>query len=102
MDLACAQLKKSQISYSVQQILAKIFNPESEFNKKNRNKPWDRVKWEGEFGPHGIYGVIPANEIWSYGPLINFINQFAFKDGFQNMSIKFQTTSLSMQVFSLF
>ncbi|XP_077980970.1 ubiquitin carboxyl-terminal hydrolase 24-like [Glandiceps talaboti] len=90
IDLIATRLKHDPIPVGLLNILGMAFDPETEFHFKNRAKRWDRIKYEDIFGPNQSYAVCPPFSTYRepYGWLVNLINRFAEKEGFESCSTR--------------
>ncbi|PIK60872.1 putative ubiquitin carboxyl-terminal hydrolase 24 [Apostichopus japonicus] len=79
VDLVAARLKYKPIPIELLELLALVFNPDTEYHYKNRNKQWERIRWEGVFGVNKCFAVPPPPVTYKEqcGWLVNLVNQFA-------------------------
>ncbi|EDO44319.1 predicted protein, partial [Nematostella vectensis] len=91
IDLVATRLKYEPVPYGLLQVLTQAFDPETKFQTKNKTKGWDKAYYEGVFGDDQCYAQPPQNanyystEKGPCGWLVNIINQFAEKGGFEEI-----------------
>lgn len=99
LELIVARLKYKPVPFGLLDMLTQVFNPETEFQFKNRGKPWSKKYFEGVFGAEDCYAVSPASSSYytspsykdPYGWLVNLINKFAELRGFEEIKKQIET-----------
>eukprot|EP00794_Sanderia_malayensis_P007934 gene7934-8789_t len=84
IDLAAVRLQFDPIPITLLSVLTQAFDPECEYHFKNRARRWDRAYYEDVFGFQKCPAISLPFSIGRepYGWLINLINRFAHKNGF--------------------
>lgn len=99
LNLVASRLKYKPVPFGLLELLTQAFNPETEFQFKNRTKPWEKKYYEGVFGADDCYAVCPPTSAYythasykePYGWLVNLINKFAELGGFEEIKKQIET-----------
>ncbi|KAL9950990.1 hypothetical protein ACROYT_G043576 [Oculina patagonica] len=99
LNLIASRLKYKPVPFGLLDLLSQAFNPETEFQFKNRAKQWDKKYYEGVFGADDCYALCPPSSVYytspsykdPYGWLVNLINKFAELGGFEEIKKQIET-----------
>ncbi|CAF3468624.1 unnamed protein product, partial [Rotaria sp. Silwood2] len=95
VDLIAARLSYSPVPVQLLETLAILFDHNSVFQQKNKNRPYDSSLYDKQLGEHlldkssSIFSVFNQNE--PYGWLREIINRFVLNDGIQNLKKQFKS-----------
>ncbi|CAF1372553.1 unnamed protein product [Rotaria sordida] len=95
VDLIAARLSYSPVPIQLLQTLAILFDHDSVFQQKNKNRPYDGSLYDKQLGKHilakssSIFSFF--NQTEPYGWLREIINRFVLKDGIENLKKQFKS-----------
>ncbi|XP_076309376.1 ubiquitin carboxyl-terminal hydrolase 24-like isoform X2 [Tachypleus tridentatus] len=95
VDLVAARLKHEPVPDKLlSYVLAMVFDPDTEFHEKNKQRPSSTVHWTDVFGAGNTFAT-SRNATEPCGWLVDIINRFGQRGGFAEIQKHFQSLSLN-------
>ncbi|CAF4490825.1 unnamed protein product, partial [Rotaria magnacalcarata] len=96
IDLIAARLAYSPVPTQLLETLAILFDHDSVFQQKNKNRSYDSSHYDEQLGERllaksSLSSFSVSNENEQYGWLREIINRFVLKDGIQNLKKQFKS-----------